>query len=352
MLYYYASAAADNNNWLHGWFVDAFTAAMNAIDAGEEPADWDSTTAIHAASLRNRPALRADFEALIEAYKAASGPGRTTTRTALQAQNDLPLACMTGLSVRVAALPAPIAAAAVALGERLFGLLKDLNIRQTHYAQLWAAIAVHVCPFCGQHDLDHPDLPAEDLDHYLTRKIYPFAAANLRNLAPMCSRCNMRYKGTKDVLSGAGALKRHYPYDRIKAGKVELLGSRFFANGDDEPPEWRIKLSPKTKAEEWDRIFCIRQRYRCSILDRRWLDWLAEWVEVLPAEAEATPASLAEHLKTWTAFLRRRGLREKAFLKAAYLRLVRTVLVKGGAQGEQLLEVIASLLEMRRPAAA
>ena len=119
-----------------------------------------------------------------------------------------------------------------------------LNIRQAQYAQIWAAVTVQACPFCGQHDLDHPSLPAEDLDHYLSRKIYPFAAANLRNLAPMCSRCNMDYKGAKDVLSGIGALERHYPYDSGKAVRVELLDSNFFANGDDAPPEWRIRLLP------------------------------------------------------------------------------------------------------------
>ena len=115
------------------------------------------------------------------------------------------------------------------LGKRLFTLLTALDVCQAHYSQLWAQLAVPVCPFCGQGDLDHSNLPAEDLDHYLSRKIYPFAAANLHNLAPMCSRCNMDYKGAKDVLSGTGGIERHYAYDTTAPGSVDLLGSQFFA---------------------------------------------------------------------------------------------------------------------------
>jgi hypothetical protein len=352
VFYYYAPAAANDNNWLHRWFIEAFTAAMNAIEAGGDAPAWEVIAAPYADALQNRPALKADFARLVAAFEAASAAERADTRNALKAQNDLPSACATGLSVRADTLAAPIATAAVALGERLFTLLTALDVRQAHYSQLWAQLDVPVCPFCGQADLDHPDLPAEDLDHYLSRKIYPFAAANLHNLAPMCSRCNMDYKGAKDVLSGTGEIERHYPYDTIAPGSVELLGSQFFANGDDAPPSWRINLSPANKADEWDRIFSIRKRYRCSILDNRWVDWLAEWVNVLPAHIVPTPGTLAAHLDAWAVHWRQRGLREKAFLKAAYLALVKEVLAKGGPQGEQLLAVIGELLAMRREPAA
>ena len=352
MFYYYAAAVANDNNWLHGWFVGAFTAAMDAIEAGDDAPAWEVVAAPYADALQNRPALKADFAKLVAAFEAASAAERAQTRKALQAQNDLPAACATGVSVRADTLAAPIATAAVALGERLFTLLTALNIRQAHYSQLWAQLAVPVCPFCGQADLDHPDLPAEDLDHYLSRKIYPFAAANLNNLAPMCSRCNMDYKGSKDVLSGTGEIERHYPYDNTAPGSVGLSGSQFFAQGDEAAPVWEINLFPTNKAKEWDRIFSIRRRYQCSILDNRWVDWLAEWVNVLPSQIVPTPDALATHLEAWAVHWRQRGLREKAFLKAAYLDLVKEVLAEDGPQGDQLLAVIDQMLAMRREPAA
>jgi hypothetical protein len=352
MLYYYAVAAANDNNWLHGWFIEAFTTVMDAIDAGSVAPDWTTVSATYSEKLLNRPALRKDFVALVDAYNAASPDERAMTRVAMREQNDVLVACVTGVSVRADALASPIAVAAIDLGERLFKLLAELGVRKPHYAQLWKYLPVPICPFCGQNDLDPEDLPAEDLDHYLSRKIYPFAAANLQNLAPMCSRCNMDYKGAKDVLSGTGDVQRHYPYDVTEPGSVSLFGSGFFINGDEAPPEWLITLSPAAKAEEWDRIFALRKRYRRSILDNRWVDWLAEWVDVLPEHVEVTSEALAVHLKTWVEHWGRRGLREKAFLKAAYLALIDEVLTGGGVQADQLLGVIGGLLAMRRQPAA
>ena len=68
---------------------------------------------------------------------------------------------------------------------------------------------------------------------------------------------------------------------------------------------------------------------------------------MLPDQVEPTVAVLAGHLWTRTAYWRRLGLREKAFLKVSYLRLVRRMLLRGGPQAEQLLGVIEGLLAMR-----
>ncbi|MEJ2816408.1 hypothetical protein [Caulobacter sp. CCG-8] len=352
MLFYYSAGAANDNNWLHSWFVTALTSCMDAVDATQDPPAWDVVTADHAVELSNRPVVEREFFAIIDAYRESTPSERVTTRKALAVQNDISQACATGACLRTSDLPEPVGHAAVVFGERLFWLVGQLGVRKAHYKQIWDELADNVCPFCALYDLEHPELPAEDLDHYLSRKIYPFAAGNLNNLAPMCSRCNMDYKKSKDVLSGAGDVQRHYPYDVAAAGTVDLRGSRFFENGDDQPPEWVISLSPQAKADEWDRIFEIRKRYRLNVLDRRYLEWLSHWVEALP-EGDFSPAALRDNLQVSAVGWARLGLQEKSFLKAAYLDAVRETLLQDTAESRQLLTVILSLISMRRdPTAA
>lgn len=351
MLFYYSAGAANDNNWLHSWFVTALTSCMDAVDAAQNPPAWNVLTADHAAELSTRPIVEKEFFALVDAYRESTLGERVTIREALKDQNEIGQACATGICLRKSDLPGAVGHAAVVFGERLFWLIGQLGVRKTHYEQIWAELRDNVCPFCALYDLEHPELPAEDLDHYLSRKIYPFAAGNLHNLAPMCSRCNMDYKKAKDVLSGAGDVQRHYPYDVTVAGTVALSGSRFFENGDDQPPEWVISLSPQAKADEWDRIFEIRKRYRLNVLDRRYMEWLSHWVEALPDE-DFSPAALCENLRVSSEGWTRLGLQDKSFLKAAYFDLVRETLAQDTAEGRQLLTVILSLISMRRDAAA
>ena len=75
-----------------------------------------------------------------------------------------------------------------------FELLTGLGVRDRHYRAIYTTVPYHVCPFCGCEYFDAPGAPREDLDHYLPRNLYPFAAANLRNLVPMGMKCNERYK--------------------------------------------------------------------------------------------------------------------------------------------------------------
>src|SRR4051812_45966688 len=126
MLFYYAVAAANDNNWLHAWFSEAIATCMDAIDAAAPLPTWDALTTGQAEVLRNRPAVRGDFIALVESYSAASAAERITVRTALQNQFDVAQACATGICLRASDLPGPVAEAAVAFGERLFELLGPL----------------------------------------------------------------------------------------------------------------------------------------------------------------------------------------------------------------------------------
>lgn len=309
--------------------------------------NWIDLTSAHVVALQNRPKLKEEFFNLITAVLAATPGEQVAARQIFEGQNDLINACMTGACGRVSSLIKSIGDAAIALGERLFNLLDELDIRKSHYEQIWKELKDCICPFCGYHELDAPELPAEDLDHYLSRKIYPFAAANLLNLAPMCMRCNMRYKGSKDILSGTGAIERHYPYDGGEPGTVELSGSCFFANGDSEPPAWSINLLPKAKEAEWNRIFRIKERYRFNFLDKEWMNWLERWVSVIPLDVPVTRELLCSELQTWRQIWSDKGLEDKAFLRSAYFSLVHAVLLQDTPESEQLKDVIDALIGQR-----
>ena len=58
-----------------------------------------------------------------------------------------------------------------------------------------------LCPFCGIKTLEKDSSNHRDAyDHYLPKEKYPFNAVNLKNLLPMCSDCNEKWKKTKNPI--------------------------------------------------------------------------------------------------------------------------------------------------------
>ena len=76
-------------------------------------------------------------------------------------------------------LPESIRQAAQNLFAFGYDLLTDLGIRDTQYKEIYNVITDTVCPFCGSEYFDAPESRREDLDHYLAKTLYPFAASEL-----------------------------------------------------------------------------------------------------------------------------------------------------------------------------
>ena len=74
-----------------------------------------------------------------------------------------------------------------------FLLLGKQALRKNHYEIIYSNLNIKACPFCGLEPFDAVSLASEDEDHYLLRRDYPLAAANLANLVPMGGKCNQRY---------------------------------------------------------------------------------------------------------------------------------------------------------------
>ncbi|RZI99643.1 MAG: hypothetical protein EON90_10605 [Brevundimonas sp.] len=224
-----------------------------------------------------------------------SGNQRAAYLACMRSQNQLPALFEPAEALSdTPARPAAFLKAVSNLFDVAFKALTSLGIRDRQYARVYAAMPAHICPFCGIEPMSSPDplIPRESLDHYLSSSRYPFAAANLRNLAPAGVRCNSSHKLAIDILRDARGVRRRCfdPYGGAVAG-VSLRDSRPLEGPFENMtvlPAWRIDLlGDQDLIATWDEVYKIRTRYRLNILDaefRHWLDHLANW-----AVREAAP---------------------------------------------------------------
>lgn len=226
-----------------------------------------------------------------------------------------------------------------------FGLLSDLGIRDLRYEAIYNDIPDKICPFCGCEFFDAPEGPREDLDHYIAKTIYPFAAANIENLVPMGMKCNQRYKKTADILKKEDGSRRKVsnPYNGTPI-KINLNGSTPFAGDDDKLPLWQIDFEPECEeAETWDDVFNIRDRYQRDVLNiyfNRWLDQCFKWCEATSSEIN-TRDDLLSIIGNYAENMEYMGMGDRAFLKTAVFKMLEKHLSEGN---ERLFNLISDLL--------
>ncbi|WP_445620264.1 hypothetical protein ACUN8C_16600 [Kushneria sp. Sum13] len=154
--------------------------------------------------------------------------------------------------------------------------LTELKVRERQYRIIFNSLSDKICPFCGIERVMNPEETAQDQDHYLAKSIYPFAAANMRNLVPMCRCCNRDYKHDKDILTGSDGYKRHVfdPYD-CNPPKISLANSTLILDSFPIKFKWKIEFLTETEASEtWDQVFSIRTRYERDILNQYFDTWM------------------------------------------------------------------------------
>lgn len=326
------------HNWLHTIIYDELLASINDIENGVVPVSWpDWLPQAKRAILQSKWGLREKVQSFRDALATLAPADLAVVRAALICQNDFPVVLQAGQPcTRFDALPAAVRLPAKALFEYAFGQLTELETRDRHYADVYAALQRGVCPFCGLHTLDAPGAPREDLDHYLQISRYPFCGANLRNLSPMCGRCNKSYKKTLDVIwddDNGVATKACDPY----VGPIVsicLINSVPFdgeTHGGIVLPRWVIDfVGPADEARTWDRVFKISERYQRDVLNlefRFWVDsfgrWCAQRLGHVPTNDE-----LLLLLDQYIGASEYEGLSERAFLKVAVFRMLRAALGK------------------------
>ncbi|WP_158043701.1 hypothetical protein [Skermanella pratensis] len=276
--------SATVENWVHDAIYAKVKAGLKAFDQGNTAPDWSHEMRVE---LADREALKTAYNAFCTAVQELGPRQRGKILLALEAQNKIPdvfdgaTACP-----RLDTLPARIRKPTKALFDAAFAMLKSLKVRDRQYEVIFAELPGRCCPFCGIEIFEAPGLAREDLDHYLPRTLYPFAGANLRNLAPMGGKCNRAYKNVADVIcDGDGHRRRCFdPYGQERA-EVSLMGSRPFEGGGAGPfplPAWQIDFIGEAQAvATWDQVFDIRRRYEGKVSShfREWMEHFADWCQ-------------------------------------------------------------------------
>lgn len=277
--------AATHENWLHDSLVQMIQVIHTALDSNSPIPRWPQLiptsltdqqfTAIEACTgIRDR----------IKRYEVIVA-GRTPQERqeilqVLGEQNSIvAILDKTGTISSLAMSYPDVDSAARALFVFAYEKLTDLGIRDRQYQLIFNALATKVCIFCGFERIMSPEETRQDQDHYLAKSIYPFAAANMRNLAPMCRCCNRDYKHDLDVVRGQDG-QRFRAFDPYGSPltNIDLSGSIPFA-GIQSRPEWRVEFFPASEeVENWNRVFSIKLRYSRDVLDHGFNRWIESFM--------------------------------------------------------------------------
>lgn len=355
MFFGYPIAATDEN-WLHDCLSEMLAVVHTSIDEGNDPPDWpDIIPAPQRPRLRSRIGLRARLRRYSDAAATLSVAERQQLLDSLRQQNDI-ANLLSGLSdcEALADLPEAMHDSVRDLFSFAFQLLTELGVRDQHYYAIYTTTADHVCPFCGCEYFDAPGAAREDLDHYLAKSHYPFAAANLCNLVPMGMKCNSRYKLVQDILRDAGGHRRpsFNPYADREI-RVSLLRSVPFGGADRQKPDWQIDFLPDSpECVTWDDVFRLRERIQRDVLDssfHRWLRDFAVWFVKRKGNADLSDEQIITSVGEYAEDMALTGFTSREFLRALVFEMLHDQCDRGH---ERLLEFMRDLVANAVPQAA
>lgn len=347
-MFYGYPIVANTNNWLHGCLCAMLADIHNSIDAGKRPPKWPQIIPEERRpDLGARTALKAHLKAYEKAYKLLGALERQQVVNCFAQQNLIQALVQSTVNCETLDdLPEAIQQPIINLFDFSFKLLTPLGLRDKQYEIIYNASSHHVCPFCGSEYFDAPGAPREDLDHYLVKSLYPFAAANLENLAPMGKRCNENYKLQQDMLRTVAGVRRRsfYPYTAPSIA-VCLDSSLPFGGVDGRTPNWVIDFNPNSpECTTWDEVFHLRERIKRDVLDTsfmRWLDEFSTWYKARINVQNPTNQTLVDALKIYAEDAAFKGLNAREFLRS----LVFSMLHKHCANGNvRLSEFMSDLV--------
>lgn len=278
--------AATTENWLHDSIVNIIRSIHDQLDANiaiqSSQKKWRDLVSkalneektellISSYGIRDRVFLYK------EAIKELSPQQRQHIFSVMESQNRIAdlIAGRQAIEDINDAVPA-IKEAVTSLFVFCYEKLSDFNVRERQYQIIFNSLRIKICPFCGIERVMNPQEAAQDQDHYLAKSIYPFAAANMRNLVPMCRVCNRDYKKAIDVLRAEDGRRRlaFDPYDCVPP-RISLLGSVLDFSVSKLLPDWDIVFVPDNEqVETWDSVFRIKARYKRDVLDEYFRFWL------------------------------------------------------------------------------
>ncbi len=284
--------AATDNNWLHEAVIEIIQTIHTRLDNGtgiittrEKQRHWkgllpNTINAVNKRKLRGWTGVRnrvLDYARYLKRTRISQAQ-RLIILHAIQNQNNIVglLAGTSDISLIENDFP-DVHAAAKDLFLFCYEKLGDAGIRNAQYQIIYDSLASKDCPFCGFGDMMNIAEMSQDQDHYLVKSVYAFSAANIRNLVPMCIKCNRGHKKTKNVIIN-DAEQRVSAFDPYTCNSTDIcIEQSQIVEGEARiSPTWNINFVPATpEAENWDRIFNIRDRFARDIFDEcfyRWFD--------------------------------------------------------------------------------
>jgi hypothetical protein len=138
-----------------------------------------------------------------------------------------------------------------------------------------------LCPFCGLTTLEKDSSNhRDDFDHYLPKEKYPFNAVNLKNLLPMCSDCNKKWKKTKNPIFKEKAKKAFYYFGTIEPNfDIKIIINELNINNNicDVIIEFQSPTM-QDEVDSWNRLFSLSIRYIDNVIchNKIGLGWIRE----------------------------------------------------------------------------
>jgi len=329
---------ATQNNWLHESLSVMIRNRYEQLGSGDAGEAWPMSIPLaRRPELSQRPTLKKHLDGLYQALAALDADEQAQVIDALEAQNEIEALTMAAVACpRLEDLPLSIRTPVATLYSYAFEALSELGLRDEHYAVIYRLLKHKLCPFCGCEFFTAPGGPREDLDHYLLKSKYPFAAANLINLVPMGRACNQKYKLAQDILLDDVDRRRrsYFPYGRDIVN-VSLARSSPFGGASDRLPNWIVDFMPeKEETRTWAEVFRIRERYIRDVLNPEYEAWLEEFASVCIAFEipTMTDNELISALTRFVAIQDSLGLSDRAFLKGEVFRMLLRACVGGEAR--------------------
>ncbi|AYL59467.1 MULTISPECIES: hypothetical protein [Enterobacteriaceae] len=337
MLFTYTPLSLEEN-WLNSTIINILNVSMRSILNGGDVSSWpDIIPPNRRLQLQTRSGIRDRILNFLREFIELERVNQEALLIAMEQQTSLPNVLYDdSVCTGIGEFPENMRKVADDLFRFLFEKqLTTINIlgkclRDIHYEAIYYHLPWRICPFCGLGYLRAPGAPRHALDHFMPISKYPFAGADFRNLPPMCSECNSDFKKNTDVLIDEDGHRRHCvdPYHG-PFFKVSLSESIPFAGsirGAIRLPKWDIKFigEPQEQAENWDRIFKIRERYKRDVLDvdfRFWLEQFSIWY-LSSNQGQLLGNEIAASIPGYIDSVLQVGLADRAFLKAQVFKLL------------------------------
>lgn len=295
---YPIEAVADN--WMHDCLEEMINSVIAAVSGNTTPLAWPDIIPVGRRSeLRVKHGLRDRWDKFIGAVTGLPRDDALESLEAFESQNRIET-LLNGASTckRTTDLPEPVREPLKDLFTFAYELVRDGEIRENAYKVIDETRPQKMCPFCGYEPMSAVNLPKDALDHYLCKEQYPYAATNLRNLAPIGHKCNSSYKKNQDVILKEGVCRRAFDPFVSEPFTVQRVLREYATTSKSQ--KWEIEFGGSLEeVETWLDVFCIRTRFEDDVLYEyeQWLRRFGNWCYLERQRGNAN--SVAQLLRTY-----------------------------------------------------